>query len=142
MMAVGLSRRKIIERRFQVPSSDLQFMNEVYELQVEVQECHRDHQNNDATPVVDTLTKLRRRSVSSGYPQIAISPRREPDRAFPACPIDLLTELGKHKGGVDSCFYICKLADIDLDVLEKLIKLGVSTLKKTAAEKNWPVSET
>ena len=53
----------------------------------------------------------------------------------------LLTELGKHKGGVDSCLYINKLADIDLSVLEKLIKLGVSTLKKTAAEKNWPVSE-
>ena len=53
----------------------------------------------------------------------------------------LLTELGKHKGGVDSCLYINKLADIDLAVLEKLIKLGVSTLKKTAAEKNWPVSE-
>ena len=53
----------------------------------------------------------------------------------------LLTELGKHKGGVDSCLYINKLADIDLGVLEKLIKLGVSTLKKTAAEKNWPVNE-
>jgi hypothetical protein len=53
----------------------------------------------------------------------------------------LLAELGKHKGGTDSCLYINKLADVDLDVLEKLIKLGVSSLKKMAAEKNWPVSE-
>lgn len=54
---------------------------------------------------------------------------------------ELLAELGKHKGGLDSCLYINKLADIDLGVLEKVIKLGVSTLKKTAAEKNWPVSD-
>jgi hypothetical protein len=54
---------------------------------------------------------------------------------------ELLAKLGKHKGGLDSCLYINKLADVDLGVLEKLIKLGVSTLKKTAAEKNWPVSE-
>jgi hypothetical protein len=54
---------------------------------------------------------------------------------------ELLAKLGKHKGGLDSCLYINKLADIDLGVLEKLIQLGVSTLKKTAAEKNWPVSE-
>jgi len=32
------------------------------------------------------------------------------------------------------------VADINLGVLEKLIKLGVSTLKKRAAEKQWPVS--
>jgi hypothetical protein len=53
---------------------------------------------------------------------------------------ELLPKLGKHKGGLDSCLYINKLADIDLSVLEKLIQLGAATLKKTAAEKNWPVS--
>jgi len=53
---------------------------------------------------------------------------------------ELLLKLGKHKGGLDSCLYINKLADVDLVVLEKLVKLGVSTLKKTATEKNWPVS--
>jgi hypothetical protein len=31
-------------------------------------------------------------------------------------------------------------ADVDLAVLEKVIKLGVDTLRSTAAEKNWPVS--
>ncbi len=53
---------------------------------------------------------------------------------------ELLGNLGKHKGGLDSCLYINKLADVDLAILEKLIKLGVTTLKKIAAEKNWPVS--
>jgi hypothetical protein len=54
----------------------------------------------------------------------------------------LLAKLGKHKGGLDSCLYINKLADVDLEVLEKLIELGVSTLKKVAEEKDWPVSAT
>jgi hypothetical protein len=54
----------------------------------------------------------------------------------------LLSKLGKHKGGIDSCLYINKLADIDLDVLEQLITLGVTTLQKVAAEKHWPVSAT
>jgi hypothetical protein len=54
---------------------------------------------------------------------------------------ELLAKLGKHKGGLESCLYINRLADVDLDVLEELIKLGVSTLKKTAAEKSWPISD-
>src|SRR6185503_19300345 len=53
---------------------------------------------------------------------------------------ELLAKLGKHKGGLKSCLYINNLEDVDLAVLEKLIKLGVATLKKEAAEKNWPVS--
>ena len=52
----------------------------------------------------------------------------------------LLRKLGKHKGGVDSCLYVNKLADVDLEVLEKVIKLGVGSLRFLAAEKNWPVS--
>jgi hypothetical protein len=54
----------------------------------------------------------------------------------------LLKKLGKHKGGLDSCLYINKLADVDLGVLENVIKLGVTNMKKKAAEKNWPVSAT
>ena len=65
---------------------------------------------------------------------------QHPDRSGKTA--ELLSELGKHKGGIDSCLYINKLADTDLGVLEKLIILGVSTLKKTAAKKNWPVSAT
>lgn len=37
---------------------------------------------------------------------------------------DLLSKLGKHKTGV-GCLYINKLADVDLKILEKLIKAGV-----------------
>jgi hypothetical protein len=55
---------------------------------------------------------------------------------------DLLKRLGKHKGGLDSCLYINKLADVDLAVLEDVIKVGVTNLKKMAAEKKWPVSAT
>ncbi len=51
-------------------------------------------------------------------------------------------ELAKHKGGLNSCLYINKLADTGLGVLGKLIILDASTLKKTAAKKNWPVSAT
>lgn len=36
---------------------------------------------------------------------------------------DLLAELGKHKLG-KACLYINKLADVDLDVLEELIRTG------------------
>ena len=53
---------------------------------------------------------------------------------------ELLKRLGKHKGGLDSCLYINKLADVDLAVLEDVIKVGVRNLKEMAAEKKWPVS--
>jgi len=55
---------------------------------------------------------------------------------------ELLKRLGKYKGGLDSCLYINKLADVDLAVLEDVIKVGVQNLKNMAAEKNWPVSAT
>ena len=55
---------------------------------------------------------------------------------------ELLTQLGKHKGGLESCLYVNKLADIDVAVLEKLIRVSVATLKKMAADKGWPVSAT
>lgn len=42
----------------------------------------------------------------------------------------LLAKLGPHKLG-KSCLYIKKLDDIDLKVLETLIKRGISDLKKT-----------
>lgn len=43
---------------------------------------------------------------------------------------DLLGSLGKFKTGV-SCLYIKKLADVDLDVLEKLVRLSVEHMRKT-----------
>ena len=48
---------------------------------------------------------------------------------------ELLKKLGKHKGGVKQCLYINKLADVDVAVLEKILKAGVVETKKT-----WPVT--
>ena len=47
----------------------------------------------------------------------------------------LLGKLGKHKGGIEQCLYINKLADIDIPVLEKIIEGGLAQVKKT-----WPVT--
>ena len=48
---------------------------------------------------------------------------------------ELLQKLGKHKGGLKQCLYINKLADVDLAVLEQILKAGVVEVKKT-----WPVT--
>src|SRR5205085_788257 len=48
---------------------------------------------------------------------------------------ELLEKLGKHKGGLKSCLHINKLADVDVAVLEKILKAGVVATKKT-----WPVT--
>ena len=42
---------------------------------------------------------------------------------------DLLNKLGKHKVG-KSCLYINKLADVDMDVLTKLVQIGFAEMKK------------
>lgn len=49
----------------------------------------------------------------------------------------LLQKLGKHKGGLKQCLYLNNLADVDLAVLEKILKAGVAQTKKT-----WPVTAT
>lgn len=46
---------------------------------------------------------------------------------------DILARLGKHKIG-KSCLYVNKLADVDLNVLEELIRRGITDLDKI-----WPV---
>lgn len=43
---------------------------------------------------------------------------------------DLLKSLGKHKISGGSCLYINKLSDVDMKVLEKLIKRSVADMKK------------
>lgn len=45
----------------------------------------------------------------------------------------LLNRLGKHKKAV-SCLYVNKLADIDMDVLEEIIRAGLRDLSA-----RWPV---
>lgn len=42
---------------------------------------------------------------------------------------DLLSRLGKHKLGA-SCLYINKLADVDMDVLEEIVRDGMSYMRK------------
>jgi hypothetical protein len=48
---------------------------------------------------------------------------------------ELLQKLGKHKGGLKQCLYINKLAEIDVAILEKILKAGVVETKKM-----WPVT--
>ncbi len=48
---------------------------------------------------------------------------------------ELLKKLGKYKGGLKQCLYINKLADVDIDVLAKILKEGVKETRKT-----WPVT--
>jgi Domain of unknown function (DU1801) len=45
-----------------------------------------------------------------------------------------LARLGKHKIG-KSCLYINKLADVDMDVLEEIVRFGVDYMRKT--HKTW-----
>lgn len=52
-----------------------------------------------------------------------------------------LAKLGKHKIS-KGCLYINKLADVDLDQLEKMLKAGTANAKKAFTEKGWPVSGT
>lgn len=47
----------------------------------------------------------------------------------------LLAKLGKHKGGVEQCLYINRVADVDQAVLGKILAGGLAQLKK-----KWPVS--
>lgn len=70
-------------------------------------------------------------------PLVGFSPRKakfslyfatgDPDRET------LLQNLGKHTSG-KACVYINKVADIDVDVLKKLIKQSVTFLQKTYPE--------
>lgn len=43
---------------------------------------------------------------------------------------ELLAKLGKHKKSSGSCMYINKLADVDLKVLEELVKKSYQDMKK------------
>ena len=59
---------------------------------------------------------------------IGFSPRKQNLTLYASCGWekfpDLLKSLGKHKLG-KSCLYIKKLSDIDLEVLEKMIKEAI-----------------
>lgn len=46
---------------------------------------------------------------------------------------DLLAKLGKHKASKGSCIYINKLSDVDMNVLEELVKIGYENMKAAHA---------
>ena len=48
---------------------------------------------------------------------------------------ELLEKLGKHKKSV-GCLYIKKLAEVDIHILEKIIRKSIETLKKRYEEYN------
>ena len=67
------------------------------------------------------------------WPIVGFSPRKQNLSiyillGFEECE-DLLSRLGKHKTG-KSCLYINKLADVDMDVLETLVRTTVSEMKR------------
>ena len=69
---------------------------------------------------------------------VGFSPRKPNLVVYAANAADtpeLLQKLGKHKGGDKQCLYINKLADVDLAVLEKIVRRGVAEIKK-----QWPVT--
>jgi hypothetical protein len=61
--------------------------------------------------------------------------------SYPELIAPLLKTLGKHKSS-KACIYINKLADVDMAVLEKLLKDGLANMKKVSKEKGWPLSMT
>lgn len=66
-------------------------------------------------------------------PLVAFSPRASAISLYLHVPAeqreDLLQKLGKTKSG-KGCIYVKKLSDINLDVLNELIEISVSTLKQ------------
>lgn len=59
------------------------------------------------------------------WPRVGFSPRKRSQSVYVTYGLvgyeELLEKLGKHRMGV-GCIYINKLADIDMDVLRKIIK--------------------
>lgn len=78
--------------------------------------------------------KSQRSSQEGDWPLAAFSPRKQ-NLTLYIMPgfndySDLLSKLGKHKTS-KGCLYINRLADIDIDVLEKLIKRSYDDARKT-----------
>lgn len=75
------------------------------------------------------------RSTQEGdWPLIAFSPRKQYITIYIMPGVDnykeLLDKLGKHRASKGSCIYINKLADIDIDVLKKIIIRSVADMKR------------
>ena len=77
--------------------------------------------------------KSERSTQEGDWPLTAFSPRKQNTTVYIMPGFDnygeYLEKLGKHKTSV-SCLYINKLADVDLSVLEQLIKRGYQDMRK------------
>lgn len=77
--------------------------------------------------------KSERSSQEGDWPLVGFSPRKQSLTLYLTQSTkdysDLFAKLGKHKTSV-GCLYINKLADVDLNVLEQLIKKTFSDNKK------------
>lgn len=84
--------------------------------------------------------KSERSSQEGDWPLTGFSPRKQSLTLYIMMPgtdkpsDDLLTKLGKHKKSV-GCLYINKLADVDLAVLEEIIKRAHATADKALNKK-------
>ena len=71
------------------------------------------------------------------WPRIGFSPRKQSLTIYVmpgfASYDDLLARLGKHRTG-KSCLYVNKLADVDMDVLEELIRGSLDTMREMYPE--------
>jgi hypothetical protein len=47
----------------------------------------------------------------------------------------LLARLGPHRASAGSCLYLKRLADVDLEVLEELVKTSVERLRRAHPER-------
>lgn len=78
--------------------------------------------------------KSDRSSQEGDWPLVAFSPRKQSLSLYFAPNFDkysdLLDGLGKHKLG-KGCLYINKLSDVDMTVLEQLIRQGYSDAKSS-----------
>ncbi|MFO0971371.1 MAG: DUF1801 domain-containing protein [Candidatus Saccharimonadales bacterium] len=77
--------------------------------------------------------KSERSQQEGDWPLAAFSPRKQNLTLYVMSDLhdysDLLKDLGKHKTS-KACLYINKLADIDLEVLERLIKVSYLDAKE------------
>jgi hypothetical protein len=77
--------------------------------------------------------KFERSKQEGDWPLTGFSPRKQNLTLYIMLGFDdysgLLANLGKHKTG-KGCLYINKLADVDLVVLEKLIRQSFTAMKK------------
>lgn len=71
------------------------------------------------------------------WPVVGFSPRKQNLSIYIMTGFEasdaLLSRLGKHKTG-KSCLYVNKLADVDLEVLETLVRASVAEMKRMYPE--------